>query len=438
MNMLVKDFDYDLPPELIAQHPLPGREDSRMMVVHRATGEIDHSQFRSFPDYMSNGDVIVLNDTRVIPAKVYGMKKSADEHLRGHGVATKHPIREKPKPGDSRPDAPSLEGPEASVKVEFLFLKEVQPRIWEVLCRPAKKVAAGDRIYFSPGFEAEVIGRRELGKRILRFKHPEVLQLLDKVGFAPLPPYIKRGLNRAAMRPRDLERYQTVFARKSGAIAAPTAGMHFTKRILAELKKKGARLQTITLDVGLATFQPVRVERVEEHRMLDEPYEISPAAARTIATAKKEGRPVLAVGTTVVRALESSSDRAARLKQIDSDITPLCPEEDPRDAGADKIKKRTDGENIEGSEGKIKSKHSADDEIMPAVISGSGTTSLFIHPGYEFKVVDRLLTNFHLPRSTLLMLVSAFAGRDIILRAYEEAVLKRYRFFSYGDCMLII
>jgi S-adenosylmethionine:tRNA ribosyltransferase-isomerase len=345
MDLRVRDFDFDLPKELIAQHPPDRRDESRMMVVERKGGRIIHARFMEFSGYLQPGDVLVLNDTKVIPAKAWA--------------------------GAGGKDA------------EFLFVKERAPGEWEVLCRPAKRVRTGGRIVFGPGFEGTVAGEGTDGLRVLRFEVPDVLAELHKVGFAPLPPYIKRRKDQAELRPLDLERYQTVFAGKEGAIAAPTAGLHFTKTILDEMAGRGVDVQRIRLDVGVATFQPVRVDRVRDHRMLEEKFEIAPAVARAIDAAKCEGRPVTAVGTTVVRTLESAW---------------------------------RDG----------------------STCSGRGATSLFIYPGYEYKVSDRLLTNFHLPRSTLLMLVSAFAGRDLVMRAYDEAVKDRYRFFSYGDCMLIL
>lgn len=343
--MLIKEFDYDLPPELIAQQPTERRGDSRMMVVRRREGTIEHARFEAFPELMSAGDLLVLNDTRVIPARAWGKRGEAD--------------------------------------VEFLFVREIEPGIWEALCRPARKVRDGERIVFAPGIDAVVAGEGAEGLRTLRFGRPDVLAVLREVGYAPLPPYIKRPKGREDLRSRDLERYQTVFARKDGAIAAPTAGLHFTPRVLSGVRKRGVEVRRVTLEVGVATFQPVRAERVEDHRMLEERYEVSPAAARAINAAKAEGRPVIAVGTTVVRTLESAAGKGG---------------------------------------------------VRP----GKGATSLFIRPGYEFKAVDRLLTNFHLPKSTLLMLVSAFAGTDLIRQAYSEAVRERYRFFSYGDCMLIL
>ena len=345
--MRVSDFNYDLPPELIAQKPLVERDSSRMMVVRRKEGKILHARFKDFPDHLQKGDILVLNNTKVIPAKVWGKKDGKD--------------------------------------VEFLLIKEKEKGVWDVLCRPAKRVKTGVRIEFGPGFRAEVIDAADEGRRTLKFSAPDVLGHLKKIGFAPLPPYIKRKKENGALRPQDLERYQTIFAEKEGAIAAPTAGLHFTPKVLKDIREKEVLVTDVTLDVGLATFQPMRVERLEEHKMLEETYSISEGAAAAINQAKKDKRPVVAVGTTVVRTLESaySSDKG---------------------------------------------------EIQP----GHRSTSLFIYPGYEFKVVDRLLTNFHLPKSTLLMLVAAFAGRDLIMEAYREAVREKYRFFSYGDCMLII
>jgi S-adenosylmethionine:tRNA ribosyltransferase-isomerase len=343
--MLVSEFDYDLPPELIAQHPLPRRDDSRMMVVERTTGRIYHARFRDFADFMNPGDILALNDTKVIPARVWGKSCEAN--------------------------------------IEFLFIKELGPGLWEVLCRPARRVRRGDQIRFGPRFEARVEEVGEEGKRVLRFGNADVRAELYEIGYAPLPPYIKRVREDRSSRPEDLDRYQTVFARKEGAVAAPTAGLHFTKEALLKLKTKGVDIQRVTLDVGLATFQPVRAEIIAEHVMLEEWYSVSPAAAQSIMTAKAEKRSVTVVGTTVVRTLESA-----------------------------------------WKDGKVR--------------HGRRATSLFIHPGFEFHAVDRLLTNFHLPKSTLLMLVSAFAGYDLIMEAYSQAIRERYRFFSYGDCMLIL
>lgn len=343
--LCVSDFDYDLPSELIAQHPLPRRDDSRMMVVNRAKGTIRHHSFSEFAEFMSAGDFLVINDAKVIPARIWGTSGEA--------------------------------------KVEFLFIKEAGPGSWEVLCRPARRVKQGGSIRFARGVEAHVAGIADEGRRVLEFGKADVHTLLHDVGYAPLPPYIKRARQDEASRPEDISRYQTVFARNEGAIAAPTAGLHFTGKALSALKKKGVDVRRVTLDVGLATFQPVRAEVVTEHKMLEEWYSVTSAAAKAVNVAKSEGSPVTAVGTTVVRTLESA-----------------------------------------WQDGRVR--------------SGRRTSSLFIYPGFEFHVVDRLLTNFHLPQSTLLMLVSAFAGYDLVMKAYREAVRERYRFFSYGDCMLVL
>jgi S-adenosylmethionine:tRNA ribosyltransferase-isomerase len=343
--MLTADFDYNLPQELIAQTPLPQREKSRMMILDRRTGEIIHSRFEEFPGYLNKGEVLVLNATKVIPARAWGKKEGKD--------------------------------------IEFLFLKESQQGVWEVLCRPAKKAKLGDVISFLPGFEGKIVKVAPEGKRTIRFSSGYVLSRLKKIGFAPLPPYIKRTKKNANLRALDLERYQTVFARKEGAIAAPTAGLHFTPQILERIRARGVQVTEILLDVGLATFQPVRVKCIEDFNMLEEKYSISQAASQTINGAKKERRPIVAVGTTSVRTLESAFNN-----------------------------------------GKIQ--------------TGRGSTNLFIYPGYEFKAVERLLTNFHLPKSTLLMLVAAFAGLDFIKKAYREAIQQKYRFYSYGDCMFIL
>jgi S-adenosylmethionine:tRNA ribosyltransferase-isomerase len=347
--MRMKDFDFDLPAELIAQRPAARRDDSRLMVVDRNTGRIFHRAFRDFPGFLGGDELLVLNDTKVIPAKAWGKR----------GQAT----------------------------IEFLFLKEVEPGLWDVLCKPARRVRPGDEIVFADDLRGVVESPPAPdpgeGRRLLRFDRPDVLGRLKRVGFAPLPPYIKRAKADPADRERDLERYQTVFAVREGAIAAPTAGLHFTPEILERIRAAGVETARVTLHVGLATFQPMRTDRIEDHRMLEESYDVSGPAAEALNRAKDEGRPVLAVGTTVVRTLESAG-RAGR------------------------------------------------------VAPGPGATALFITPGFEFKIVDRLLTNFHLPQSTLLLLVSALVGRELILDAYREAVKERYRFFSYGDCMLIL
>jgi len=343
--MLVSDFDYNLPKELIAQVPLEKRDLSRMMVLERKKGKIIHSHFQHFQDFLRNGDILVLNNSKVIPARVWGQKKDRE--------------------------------------IEFLFLEELQKGTWEVLCRPAKKVKTGDSIHCSPTLQGEVVKEGSEGRRHIRFPTEDVLTELHKIGYAPLPPYIKRKRSQKNIRPIDLERYQTVFAHKEGSIAAPTAGLHFTPAMLNSIKAKGVEVVEITLDVGLATFQPVRAKRVEDHQMLAERHTISESAAKTINAAKKEKRQVIAVGTTSVRTLESAFTKGG---------------------------------------------------VKP----GTQVTDLFIFPGYSFHVIDKLLTNFHLPKSTLLMLVSAFAGSYFLKKAYAEAVNKKYRFYSYGDCMLIL
>jgi S-adenosylmethionine:tRNA ribosyltransferase-isomerase len=343
--MLTADFNYDLPQELIAQAPLPKREKSRMMILDRQTGKINHSRFEEFPDYLNKGDVLVLNNTKVIPARAWGNKEGQE--------------------------------------IEFLFLKESKEGLWEVLCRPAKKARLGDVISFSPGLEGKIAKVEPEGKRVIRFSSGNVLSKLKKIGFAPLPPYIRRKKKDVELRAQDLERYQTVFARNEGAIAAPTAGLHFTPQILERIKTKRVQVAEISLDVGLATFQPVRAKRVEDFHMLEETYSVSQAVSQIINKAKKESRPIIAVGTTSVRTLESAFKSG---------------------------------------------------KIYP----GRNSTGLFIYPDYKFKAVDKLLTNFHLPQSTLLMLVAAFAGHDFIKKAYQEAICQKYRFYSYGDCMLIL
>jgi len=316
-----------------------------MMVLDRKKGRIFHSQFQRIQAYLHKGDVLVLNNSKVIPARVWGKKKEAE--------------------------------------IEFLFLKEIKKRTWEVLCRPAKKVKTDDFIRFSPRFQGKVIREESEGRRHIRFDTEDVISELKSIGYAPLPPYIKREKSQTDIRSIDLDRYQTVFAQKDGSIAAPTAGLHFTSSMLNSIKAKGVEVTEITLDVGLATFQPVRAEHIKDHIMLEERYTISEEATKTINTAKKDKRPVIAVGTTSVRTLESAFTK---------------------------------------------------DDVKP----GTQKTDLFIYPGYALHVVDKLLTNFHLPKSTLLMLVSAFTGLDLMQKAYAEAVQYKYRFYSYGDCMLIL
>ncbi|BAT71927.1 S-adenosylmethionine:tRNA ribosyltransferase-isomerase [Thermosulfidibacter takaii ABI70S6] len=341
--MKVQEFDYPLPEDLIAQYPVEPRDASRMMVLYRNEKRIKHRIFREIVDILDDSYVLILNNTKVIPARLLGQK-------------------------------------ETGAKIEVFLSKRLENDVWECLARPAKRLKVGTRIDFGQGLFGVVEEVKEEGKRIIRF-FPEGLlsERLPKIGQVPLPPYIRRSPTH-----RDLFRYQTVFAEKNGSIAAPTAGLHFTKEVLEALKSKGVEIVYVTLHVGLGTFRPVKVENVEDHRMDEEYFEISKEAADKINRAKEKGKKILACGTTVVRTLETASDERGLVKAT------------------------------------------------------SGWTNLFIYPGYKFKVIDALLTNFHLPRSTLLMLVCAFAGKDFVMEAYNEAIKERYRFYSYGDCMLIL
>ncbi len=338
-EMKLQEFDYHLPPELIAQRPAEPRDSSRMMVVEVPTGRIIHEVFLNFPEYLRKGDLVVVNNTKVIPARLFGRRDRT------------------------------------GARVEVLLLRKLEPSVWEVMAKPARRVRKGETLTFEGEIKARVLEEKDEGKRIIEFS-PELESKLSKVGKVPLPPYIKRPADA-----EDAVRYQTIFAKEEGSIAAPTAGLHFTERVIKRVRKK-AEILEITLHVGEATFRPLKKEEVEENTLPEEVYYISPEASEKLKRALQEGRRVVAVGTTTVRALES----AAR-------------------------------NNFE---------------------PGYHTTSLFIYPGFEFKVISALLTNFHLPRSSLLLLVSAFAGKDLILRAYDLAVQHRYRFYSYGDCMLII
>jgi S-adenosylmethionine:tRNA ribosyltransferase-isomerase len=360
----VSSFDYDLPPELIAQHPAPERQDARLLVLQRATGAISHRCFDDLPDYLELGDLLVLNETRVFPARLYGRAYPAGARSAG----------ERP------PD-----GSQASVggKLEVLLLSEQQPGCWRALVQPGRRALPGGTISFGDGaLQAEVLERTPEGGRLLRFTPGDPQHFWEQVhalGEVPLPHYIRRRPERS-----DRERYQTVYARVTGSVAAPTAGLHFTQALLDRIRERGVRTAFVLLHVGLGTFRPVSVEDVEVHQMHEEFYRLGPAEASLINETRSRGGRIIAVGTTTVRALESA-------------------------AAAD------------GS-----------------IAAGEDWTRLFIYPGYRFRIVDGLVTNFHLPRSTLLMLVSAFAGQDQVLEAYRSAVAERYRFFSYGDAMLII
>ncbi len=356
--MLTRDFDFDLPEDRIAQEPAP-RGESRLLVLD-ARGEARHRRVADLPELLAPGDLLVVNDTRVIPARLYGRRVLAGGELGGRIELLLVEPRSGGLPGGA--GEPGRSGGEALE--------------WEVLGRPGRKLRPGAGIRFADDLEAEVLAGLADGRHLVRFSEP-VEPHLEHLGHVPLPPYVKRP-----DRPADRERYQTIFARRSGAIAAPTAGLHFSAELLARLAERGVERTEVTLHVGIGTFKPVTAELVHEHVMDTERWEVAAAAARALAAARDRGGRVVAVGTTVVRTLESAV--------------------------------RPDG----------------------SVPAGAGRTELFIYPGYRFRVVDVLLTNFHLPRSTLLMLVSAFAGRERVLAAYREAVERGYRFYSYGDAML--
>ncbi len=359
--MLVSDFDYHLPDELIAQEPLADRAASRMLRLERSTGRYEDRQFRDLPDLLRPGDLLVINTTRVFAARLYGHRSGE----RAQPVSPRNPASKE-----------FLRG-----KVEVLLTKPVSEFEWEALVHPGRKIGVGEKLWFGEAgeLEAEVIARGSFGERTLQFKPAlNFFEVVERIGHVPLPPYIGRD-----DRAEDRSRYQTVYARERGSVAAPTAGLHFTPEILDRMRRRGIEIAEITLHVGLGTFQPVRAERVEDHRMHREWFSIPEAAAEQINRALAEARRVVAVGTTTVRTLEFSARETGR------------------------------------------------------VLGGSGEADLFIYPGFQFRVIGALLTNFHLPKSTLLMLVSAFAGREHILAAYAHAVRQRYRFYSYGDCMFI-
>ncbi|HXE91588.1 MAG TPA: tRNA preQ1(34) S-adenosylmethionine ribosyltransferase-isomerase QueA [Terriglobales bacterium] len=363
--MRVADFDYHLPPERIAQEPLPDRAASRLLRLDRASGRWEDRRFADLPELLRPGDLLVLNNSRVFPARLYGRRAGA----RAQPVSPRNPAARD-----------FLRG-----RVEVLLTRQLDPQAgeWEALVHPGRKIGVGERLFFGEQDElqAEVIARGSFGERRLRFAPvADFFATVERIGHVPLPPYIDRPDVAA-----DRERYQTVFARERGSVAAPTAGLHFTPQILEGLRVRGVETIEITLHVGLGTFQPVHTEVVEKHRLHSEAYTVSPSAAAAIQKARDEGRRIVVVGTTSVRTLEH------------------CARTNP--------------------EGRI--------------TPGSGETDIFIYPGLDFRVAGALLTNFHLPRSTLLMLVCAFAGRENVLAAYEHAVRENYRFYSYGDCMLI-
>ena len=368
--MLVADFDYALPEYLIAQEPSSKRDESRLLVVNRQTGAFVDSVFSELPSYLSPGDLIVLNNTRVFPARLVGRR-----------------IRVTPR------GATVLGG-----RVEVFLVSRIEPLVWEALVKPGRVLLPGARVEFARGkLTAEIIHWRESGRRVVRFEaNGDFDEIIDRIGRTPLPPYIKRDEEDRL----DAERYQTVFARERGAVAAPTAGLHFTPELLNRLRSKGVEIAEITLHVGYGTFQPVRAERVEDHHVEPETYTIDETAANSINRALFEGRRVIAVGTTTTRALESAAIRQKKMRLSETSEAGPCAEE--------------------------------------RMLAGRETTDLFIYPGFEFRVVGGLITNFHLPCSSLLMLVSAFAERELILRAYKHAVENHYRFYSYGDAMLIL
>lgn len=340
--MKVSDFDYDLPEELIAQTPIEKRDESRLMVLDREKQTIEHRKFKNIIEYLKPGDVLVRNNTKVIPARIYGKK-------------------------------------ETGANVEFLLLHNIEEDIWECIVRPGNKLHIGTKVIFGDGLlKAEILDIMEGGTRKVKFYHNGIFnEILDKIGLMPLPPYIHEEL-------KEKDRYQTVYAKYEGSAAAPTAGLHFTEELFEDLRKKGIEVANVTLHVGIGTFRPVKEETVEEHKMHTEHFYIKKEDVEKINNAKKEGRRVIAVGTTSCRVLESIADENGFVKETEED------------------------------------------------------TGIFIYPGYKFKCIDGLITNFHLPQSTLLMLVSALAGKEYIMKAYKEAVKEKYRFFSFGDAMFII
>lgn len=340
--METKDFDFYLSDELIAQTPLKNRDSSRLLILDRETGEVGHDYFYNIVDFLSPGDCLVLNDTRVIPARLIGERE------------------------------------DTGGKIEFLLLKRTESDTWQTLVKPGKRAKLGNRFIFGDGLlHAEIININEDGSRVIKFEYEGIFEeILDRLGQMPLPPYITKKLE-------EKERYQTVYSKNRGSVAAPTAGLHFTKELLKKTEEKGVKIAYITLHVGLGTFRPVKAEKIQEHRMHSEFYIVDESAVDIINKTKARGDKIIAVGTTSCRTLESIADE----------------------------------------DGKVK--------------PGSGWTDIFIYPGFSFRVIDGLITNFHLPKSTLIMLVSAFVGREKTLKAYDTAVKEEYRFFSFGDAMLI-
>ena len=355
--MKISDFDYYLPEELIAQKPADRRECSRLLVVHRDTGKIEHRHFYDIIDYLKAGDCLVLNNSKVLPARLYGRKEGTDANI------------------------------------EFLLIKRIEGDTWETMVRPGRKLKPGDIVVFSqePLLKATIKDFGTDGTRIVDFEYDGVfMERLEEIGSMPLPPYIERSSDS-----EDRDRYQTVYCREEGSVAAPTAGLHFTEELLKKAEDKGVELVYVTLHVGIGTFRPVKCENIEDHTMHFEEYSISEESAEVINRAKREGRRIISVGTTSTRTVESAAYFDA------------------------------DAQTADGKAG------------CWQVRSGEGSTGIFIYPGYEFKIIESLITNFHLPKSTLLMLISALYDREKILAVYDEAVKQKYRFFSYGDAMFI-
>lgn len=346
--MLTSEFDYNLPENLIAQTPAGKRTHSRMMVLDKENKNVEDKHFFDIVDYLNENDVLVLNNTKVIPARLYGTKTTG-------------------------------------ANIEVFLLKDLGDKKWEALVKPSKRVNADNMIKISDELSVRTLERLDGGKWNveLQFEGDDVYEMLNKVGNIPLPPYIERKLSSEKLKKLDYRRYQTVFAKTAGSVAAPTAGLHFTKEILHKLRQKGVTICYVTLDVGLGTFRPVKADDINEHKMESETFSISKKTANIINKAKKEGKKIVAVGTTSVRTLETAYQQFGCIKECQSE------------------------------------------------------SRLFIYPPYEFKVVDKLITNFHLPKSTLLMLVSAFEGKDFVMKAYEKAIEEQYRFYSYGDCMFL-
>lgn len=366
--MLVSDFNFNLPGDLIAQSPLAERDASRMLHLQRTSGQYSDRHFRELPDLLQPGDLLVFNNTRVFPARLYGRRSG----IRAQALSRRNPAAHN-----------FLQG-----RIEVLLTHQLStwPNDWECLVRPGRKIGVGERLFFGEHDElqAEVLARGEFGERQIRFEPiaagvGDFFAVLERIGHVPLPPYIERADSSV-----DRERYQTVYAAQKGSVAAPTAGLHFTPEILDRIRRRRIETVDITLHVGLGTFQPIHVERIEDHKIHSEFYSISSYAASAINRALQNSRRIVAIGTTTVRTLEDAARRGAG-----------------------------------------------------TVVAGDATANLFIYPGFEFKLVKAMLTNFHLPQSTLLMLVSALGGKENVFRAYEHAVSERYRFYSYGDCMFI-